>query len=161
PPVTPPPSPALPDGSPPTPWWRRRWVRFAAVLAVLAAAAAPFAGPWVVYRYTHSITHHPVVATPLLHPGPPKGSRNPLRYPAPERDVVGPGQVLVEIDPVPCREQVALREARVTVTKAEFATEEAALEVLRAQVPREIEVAGKAVAAARAEQARDEEQLKF
>jgi membrane fusion protein (multidrug efflux system) len=136
-------------------------VHLVAVLAVLVAAAAPFAGSWVIERYTHSITDDAFVETHIVNLGPQKVSGHLVRFLVQEHDTVAAGQLLAEIDPVPFRDQVAVQEARLAVAKAQLAAEEAALALLRAQVPREIEVATKAVAAAKAEQARDDEQLKF
>jgi membrane fusion protein (multidrug efflux system) len=56
---------------------------------------------------------------------------------------------------------VDLLRAKLGVAEAQLAAARTSLEVLRAQVPREIEAAQKALAAARAEQARDEETLHF
>jgi membrane fusion protein, multidrug efflux system len=78
-----------------------------------------------------------------------------------EQDVVAAGQLLAEIDPVPYREQVKLLEAKLGVADAQLAAAQTSWERLKAQVPREIEVAQRALAAAKAEQARDEKTLQF
>jgi membrane fusion protein (multidrug efflux system) len=141
--------------------WHNKWLRLAAVVTLLVALAAPFAIEWLVHRFTHSITDDAFVETHIVNLGPQQVSGHLVRYLVQEHDVVAAGQLLVEIDPVPYREQVALQEAKLQVAKAQLAAEESALEVLRAQVPREIEVALKALAAAQAEEARDDESLKF
>jgi membrane fusion protein (multidrug efflux system) len=141
--------------------WRNKWLRLLVVMAALAAAIAPFAIEWMIHRWTHSITDDAFVETHIVNIGPQQVAGHLVRFLVQEHDVVKAGQLLVEIDPVPCREQVALLEAKLDVAKAQLAAEETALEVLRAQVPREIEVAHKSLAAARAEEARDEETLKF
>jgi membrane fusion protein (multidrug efflux system) len=123
--------------------------------------AGPFAAAWLVHRFTHSITDDAFVETHIVNLGPQKVSGHLVRFLVQEHDTVAPGQLLAEIDPVPFREQVTLLEAKLEVAKAQLGAEEAALTLLRAQVPREIDVATKALAAARAEQARDEEHLKF
>ena len=66
------------------------------------------------------------------------------RLPGQEQDVVAAGQLLVEVDPVPYREQVDLLEAKLGVAQAQLDVAQASLEVLQAQVPREIEIAQKA-----------------
>jgi membrane fusion protein, multidrug efflux system len=141
--------------------WHNKWLRLVAAVAVLAAAVAPFAIEWTVHRWTHSITDDAFVETHIVNIGPEQVSGHLVRFLVQEHDVVAAGQLLVEIDPVPYREQVALLQAKLDVAKAQLAAEESALEVLRAQVPREIEVAVKSLAAARAEEARDDETLKF
>jgi membrane fusion protein, multidrug efflux system len=137
--------------------WRSRRLRLAAVAAVIA----PLAVAWLIHRWTHSITDDAFVETHIVNIGPQQVSGHLVHFLVQEHDVVAAGQLLVEIDPVPYREQVALLQAKLDVAKAQLAAEETALEVLRAQVPREIEVAVKSLAAARAEEARDEETLKF
>jgi membrane fusion protein (multidrug efflux system) len=56
---------------------------------------------------------------------------------------------------------VALLEARLGVAESQLGATVTSLEVLQAQVPREIEAAQKALAAAQAEQSRDEKTLQF
>jgi membrane fusion protein, multidrug efflux system len=134
---------------------------FVVVLAVVLLAAAPFGIWWVVNRFTHSITDDAFVESHIVNLSPQQVAGHLVRYLVQEHDVVSAGQLLVELDPVPYQEQVALQEAKLQVAKAQLAAEETALEVLRAQVPKEIEVAVKALAAAKAEEARDEENLKY
>jgi membrane fusion protein (multidrug efflux system) len=141
--------------------WRNKWYRFLAVLGLIAVVAVPFGIGWVVHRFTHSITDDAFVESHIVNLSPQQVSGHLVRYVVQEHDHVSAGQLLVEIDPVPYREQVALAEAKLQVAKAQLAAEETALEVMRAQVPKEIEVAVKALAAAKAELARDEEHLKF
>jgi membrane fusion protein (multidrug efflux system) len=121
----------------------------------------PFAVSWIVYRYTHSITDDAFVQTHVVNIAPQEVSGHLVRYLVQEHDQVAPGQLLAQIDPVPYREQVALLRAKLDVAEAQLAAAQTALEVLRAQVPREIEVAQKALDAAKAEQARDEKTLRF
>jgi membrane fusion protein (multidrug efflux system) len=122
---------------------------------------APLAVDWTVYRWTHSITDDAFVETHVVNIAPQDVSGHLVRYLVQEHDVVAAGQLLAEIDPVPYREQVALLEAKLGVAETQLVASQTSLEVLQAQVPREIEVAQKALAAARAEQARDEKTLKF
>jgi membrane fusion protein (multidrug efflux system) len=124
-------------------------------------AVAPFAVPWAVFRWTHSITDDAFVETHVVNIAPQEVTGHLVRYLVQENDVVAAGQLLAEIDPVPYREKVALLEAKLAVAESQLAASQTSLEVLQAQVPREIEVAEKALAAARAEQARDEKTLQF
>jgi membrane fusion protein (multidrug efflux system) len=141
--------------------WASRWLRLLVVSALLLAAAAPFAVDWSVHRLTHSITDDAFVRTHVVNMAPQEVSGHLVRYLVQEHDEVAAGQLLAEIDPVPYREQVALDQAKLDVAEAQLAAAQTALEVLQAQVPREIEVAQKALAAAKAEQARDEKTLQF
>jgi membrane fusion protein (multidrug efflux system) len=141
--------------------WGNRWLRLGAAAALVLLAAAPFAVPWAVHRSTHSITDDAFVQTHVVNLAPQEVSGHLVRYQVQEHDVVAAGQLLAEIDPVPYREQVALLRAKLGVAEAQLAAAQTSLEVLRAQVPREIEVAQRALAAAQAEQARDERTLQF
>ncbi len=142
-------------------WWGDRWLRLALVAGLVLLVVAPFAGYWVVYRFTHSITDDAFVETHVVNIAPQEVSGHLVRYQVQEFDVVAAGQLLAEIDPVPYREQVALLEAKLGVAEAQRAAAETTLERLRAQVPREIEVAERALAAAKAEQSGEEKTLQF
>jgi membrane fusion protein (multidrug efflux system) len=141
--------------------WGNRWLRLGVAAPLVLLVATPFAGPWLVHRWAHSITDDAFVQTHVVNVAPQEVSGHLVRYLVQEHDVVARGQLLAEIDPVPYREQVALLQAKLDVAEAQLAAAQTALEVLEAQVPREIEVAQKALDAARAEQARDERTLQF
>jgi membrane fusion protein (multidrug efflux system) len=141
--------------------WGKRWLRLGLAAILILLAVAPFAGPWLVQRWTHSITDDAFVRTHVVNIAPQEVSGHLVRYLVQEHDMVAAGQLLAEIDPVPYREQVALLQAKLDVAGAQLAAAQTALEVLQAQVPRAIEVAQKARDAARAEQARDERTLQF
>jgi membrane fusion protein, multidrug efflux system len=141
--------------------WADRWGRLLVVSALLVLAVAPFALYWTVYRFTHSITDDAFVETHVVNIAPQEVSGHLVRYQVQEYDMVAAGQLLAEIDSVPYREQVALLEAKLGVAQAQLATAQASLERLQAQVPREIEVAQRALAAAQAEQSGDEKTLQF
>ncbi len=145
-------------------FWRllgNRWLRLGVVAALVLLAAAPFIVPWMVDRSTHSITDDAFVETHVINIAPQEVSGHLVRYQVQEQDVVTAGQLLAEIDPVPYREQVALLEAKLGVAEAQLTAAKTSLERLQAQVPREIEVAQRALDAAKAEQARDEKTLQF
>jgi membrane fusion protein (multidrug efflux system) len=141
--------------------WTSRWLRLLAVLALIIAVTAPFAADWIVYRFSHSITDDAFVETHIVNIGPEEVSGHIVRMLVQEHDVVSAGQLLVEIDPVPYRDQVALLKAKLAVAEAQLTAERAALARLQAEVPAQIEVAGKALAAAKAEKARDDEALEL
>src|SRR5580704_5013375 len=141
--------------------WADRWGRLLVVSALLVLAVAPFALYWTVYRFTHSITDDAFVETHVVNIAPQEVSGHLVRYQVQEQDAVTAGQLLAEIDPVPYREQVALLEAKLGVAQAQLAAAKTSLERLKAQVPREIEVAQRALAAAKAEQSQEEKTLQF
>lgn len=141
--------------------WGNRWGRLLAASALILLAVGPFALYWVIYRFTHSITDDAFVETHLVNIASEEVSGHLSRFLVQEHDEVAAGQLLVEVDPVPYREQVALLQAKLGVAEAQLRAAQASLDVLQAQVPREIEVAQKALAAAQAEQARDEKTLQF
>ena len=141
--------------------WGSRWGRLLVVSALIVLAVAPFALVWTVDRFTHSITDDAFVETHLVNIAPQEVSGHLSRFLVQEYDEVAAGQLLVEVDPVPYREQVELLQAKLGVAEAQLHAAQASLEVLQAQVPREIEVAQKALAAAQAEQAADEKTLQF
>jgi membrane fusion protein, multidrug efflux system len=141
--------------------WGNRWLRLGVVAALVLLAVAPFAVSWLVCRFTHSSTDDAFVETHVVNIAPQAVSGHLVRYQVQEHDVVAAGQLLAEIDPVPYREQVALLEAKLGVAESQLAAAQTSLERLQAQVPREIEVAQLALAAAKAEQARDDKTLQF
>src|SRR5262249_1738018 len=76
-------------------------------------------------------------------------------------DRVGPGRVLAEIDPAPSRDKVTLASARLESAKEELIRQQADLDRLRREVPIQIEIARRSLAAALADRAKAEESLKL
>lgn len=138
-----------------------RWLRLALVAGLFLLLVMPFSVWWVVYRFSHSITDDAFVETHVVNIAPQEVSGHLVRYQVQEQDVVAAGQLLAEIDPVPYREQVDLLEAKLGVAQAQLAAAKTSLERLQAQVPREIEVAERALDAAKAEQSQEEKTLQF
>jgi membrane fusion protein (multidrug efflux system) len=138
-----------------------RWGRLLLALALILLVVGPFALNWLIFRFTHSITDDAFVETHIVNIGPQQVSGHIVKFLVQEHDVVEAGQTLIELDPVPYREQVELLTAKLGVAQAQLEAQKRELEVLQAQVPHEIEIARRAAAAARAEQARDDQQLKF
>ncbi len=141
--------------------WGNRWLRLALATTLVLLVVAIFVAPWLDDRFTHSITDDAFVETHVVNIAPQEVSGHLVRYLVQEQDVVAAGQLLAEIDPVPYREQVALLEAKLAVAQAQLDSAKTSLERLQVQVPRDIEVAQRALAAAKAEQARDEKTLQF
>jgi len=132
-----------------------------AALALALLIGVPVAVGWLWYRSDHSITDDAFVESHLVNLGPQLVSGHLVRYLVQEHDAVAAGQLLAEIDPVPYRDQVNLLTARLAVAEAQRAAEEATLVRLQAEVPVEIAVTKSALAAAQAEEGRDNESLKF
>jgi membrane fusion protein, multidrug efflux system len=145
PPNPPPPQPG--ESQPRSVWrlWGNRWLRLLVASALVVLVATPFAVDWTVHRFTHSITDDAFVETHVVNIAPQEVSGHLVRYLVQEHDEVAADQLLVEVDPVPYREQVELLQARLGVAQAQLAAAQESLEVLRAQVPREIAVAQKAL----------------
>src|SRR5262249_58601627 len=89
--------------------WGNRWLRLGVAATLVLLVAAPFAVPWIDYRLTHSITDDAFVQTHVVNIAPQEVSGHLVRYLVQEHDTVAKGQLLAEIDPVPYREQMALR----------------------------------------------------
>jgi membrane fusion protein (multidrug efflux system) len=155
------PQPAASGPGPVRRLWHNRWLRLGLAAALVLLAVAPVAGPWIDYRFTHSITDDAFVQTHVVNVAPQEVSGHLVRYLVQEHDTVAAGQLLAEIDPVTYREQVALLRSKLAVADAQLAEAESALTVLKAQVPREIEAAQRGLAAAKAEQGRAEKTLAF
>jgi membrane fusion protein (multidrug efflux system) len=136
-------------------------MRLAVVSGLFLLVVMPLSVWWVVYRFTHSITDDAFVETHVVNIAPQEVSGHLVRYQVQEYDTVAASQLLAEIDPVPYREQVALLEAKLGVAQAQLAAAKTSLERLQAQVPREIEVAERALDAAKAEQSQEEKTLQF
>jgi membrane fusion protein (multidrug efflux system) len=128
---------------------------------VLAALALAFAWSWWSYRQTHSITEDAFVEAHIVNVAPQTVSGHIVRFLVEENDKLEQGQVLVEIDPVPYRDQVNIARSKVETARAELRRQEAALARLRLEVPIQIEIARRSLATAQADQARAKEALKL
>jgi membrane fusion protein, multidrug efflux system len=166
-PKSPPAQPASPSGqpvsitSPATPGtrihFRRTWL--AGLLGLVALALVVIY--WWSYRFDHSITDDAFVEAHIVNLAPQSVSGHLVRVFVEENDRVEQGQVLAEIDPVPYRDQVNIGRSKVDTAQAELRRQEAALARLRLEVPIQIEIARRSLAAARADQSRSQEALKL
>ena len=159
--VAPPPQPA--PSAPPTVPRKRSFVRLLWLvgLLVVAGAVAPFAYVYWSQRLTHSITEDAFVEAHIVNIASQSVSGHIARFLVEENERVEQGQVLVEIDPVPYRDQVNIARSKVDTARAELRRQEAALARLRLEVPIQIEIARRSLATAQADQARAKEALKF
>jgi membrane fusion protein (multidrug efflux system) len=123
--------------------------------------AAYFGIHWWTYRLSHSITEDAFVEAHIVNVAPQTVSGRLVRFHVAENDRVKQGQVLAEIDPVPYRDQVLIAQSKVDTAKAELSRQEAALARLRLEVPIQIAIAARTVAAAVADQARARESQKL
>jgi multidrug resistance efflux pump len=108
-----------------------------------------------IYRTTQSITEDTFVKANIVNVAPEAVSGRPVRYMVYENDVVTQGQVLAVIDPVPYRDQLELARAKLAAAEAELNHHEVALALLlRIEIPMQIEVAKRTLAAANADHCR-------
>ena len=84
-----------------------------------------------------------------------------VRFLVEEDERVEPGQVLAEIDPIPYRDKVAMARAKLDAAQADLVRQEADLDRIRKEVPIQIEIAGRTLAAAGADRGKAEEALKL
>jgi membrane fusion protein (multidrug efflux system) len=125
----------------------------------LVAVAAPFAVTWFTERFTHSATEDAFVEAHIVNVGAQSVSGHIVRFLVEENDRVEQGQVVAEIDPIPYRDRVDLAQSKVEGAEAELRRQEAGLARLKLEVPLQIEIAQRTLAAARAEQAKADEAL--
>jgi membrane fusion protein (multidrug efflux system) len=127
----------------------------------LAALAALLVYSWWSYRLTHSITDDAFVEAHIVNIAPQTVSGHLVRFLVEENDQVKQGQVLAEIDPVPYRDQVNIARSKMDTARAELRRQEAGLARLRLEVPIQVGIARRSLAAAQADQARARDALKL
>jgi membrane fusion protein (multidrug efflux system) len=159
-------SPSAPEpatfGVVPATFWKRIHFRRAWLAGLLALAAIGLlAAFWWSYRLNHSITEDAFVEAHIVNVAPQSVSGHVARVFVEENDRVEQGQVLAEIDPVPYRDQVSIAQGKLDTAEAELRRQEAGLARLRLEVPIQIAIAGRSLAAARADQARAQDALKL
>jgi membrane fusion protein (multidrug efflux system) len=116
---------------------------------------------WWSYRTVHSITEDAFVEAHIVNLAPQSVSGRLVRFLVEENDRVEKGQIVAEIDPETYRDQVDVARKKVDVAQAELERQEAALARLRLEVPIQIEIARRALAAAKSDQGRAKETLKL
>jgi membrane fusion protein (multidrug efflux system) len=156
-------APPSPPPAPPSRPKKRLLAGFLWLLGLLGLAvlAAPFVYSWWYYRLTHSITEDAFVEAHIVNVAPQAVSGHIVRFLVEENDRVEPGQVMAEIDPVPYRDQVNIARSKFETAQADLRRQEAALARLRLEVPIQIEIARRALAAALADQGRAKDALKL
>ena len=109
---------------------------------------------WWWYGASHSVTEDAFVEAHIINVAPQAVSGHLVSFFVEENDRVKQGQVLAEIDSEPYRDQVDLARRKVEAAEAELKRQEAALALLRLEIPLQIEIARRTFAAAKADEAR-------
>ncbi|MBX3413985.1 MAG: biotin/lipoyl-binding protein [Pirellulales bacterium] len=136
--------------------WRRHKVSLAVSACALVAVVALF--PWIVHRYTHSITKDAFIESHLINLAP-QVSGTVVEVFVQEQDVVKQGQLLARIDPSTYEREVQLNQARLASAVAAFEKAQVDLTLLIEEVPQRIVIAERKLAAARNAVAEAVEQL--
>ena len=139
--------------------WRR--IVLTALLIAAVAATVPIVWTWIEFRRTHSITDDAFVEAHIVNIAPQMVSGRIVRFLVEEDERVEPGQILAEIDPIPYRDKVNLSRAKLDAARADLVRQEADLERVRKEVPIQIAIAGRTLAAASTDRAKAEEALKL
>jgi multidrug resistance efflux pump len=116
---------------------------------------------WIEFRRNHSITNDAFVEAHIVNVSPQLVSGRIIRFLANENDHVDQGQVVAEVDPIPFRDKVNIARAQLDSAQSELARQRADLELIRKEVPIQIEIARRTFAAAAADRAKSEESLKY
>ncbi len=116
---------------------------------------------WVEYQRTHSITDDAFVEAHIVNVAPQLVSGRIIRFLADENDRVAQGQVVAEIDPIPYRDKVNVARAQLDSALAELNRQRADLDLVRKEVPIQIEIARRTAAAALADRGRAEKSLRY
>src|SRR5262249_12506444 len=112
-------------------------------------------------RRTHSITDDGFVESHIVNVAPEMVSGRIVRLLVDENDTVQKGDIIAEIDPEPYLDRVHVAQAKRDAATAELKRQEADLARLRIEVPIQIEIARRTLAAAEADKAKAEESLKL
>jgi membrane fusion protein (multidrug efflux system) len=156
----PPPTPPTPAAAPPARLRSGRLVKAAMPLVVIAVIVV-FALSWANQRRNRSMTDDAFVEAHIVNIAPQMVSGRLVRVLVEENDRVEQGQVLAEVDPIPYLDHVRLARAKLDTAKAEEIRQTADLERLRTEIPIQIQIAGRTLAAAQADHAKAEESVKL
>jgi membrane fusion protein (multidrug efflux system) len=131
------------------------------LLLSLCALGLPALTQWFGYRLGHSITDDAFIEAHIVNVAPEMVSGRIVRFLVDENDTVERGQVLAEIDPIPYRDKVNSASAKLDSVKEELVRQQADLDRLRREVPIQIEIARRTLAASLADRSKAEESLKL
>jgi membrane fusion protein (multidrug efflux system) len=137
--------------------------RFVSATLLIAAVAPtlPILWNWVDFRRTHSLTDDAFVEAHIVNIAPQMVSGRIVCLLVEEDERVDPGQLLAEIDPIPYRDKVAMARAKLEAARADLVRQVADLDRIRKEVPIQIAIAGRTLAAAGADRGKAEEALKL
>ena len=125
------------------------------------AVGLPRGTRWVEYRRGHSITDDAFVEAHIINVGPQIVSGRIVRFLVDENDHVSQGQIVAEVDPIPYRDKLNVAQAQLDSAQAELVRQRADVDRVRREVPIQVEIAKRTLAAAAADRARAEESLKY
>ena len=132
-----------------------------ALLISLIAVGLPGVISWVDYRRTHAITDDAFVEAHIVNVAPQMVSGRIIRFLAGENDRVVQGQVVAEVDPIPYCDKVNVARAQLDSALAELNRQRADLDLVRKEVPIQIEIARRTFAAATADRVKAEKSVKW
>ena len=155
----PPGAPPSEKGVPPAQPARLRRGLWIAVAVVLGCAALAFG--WIGPGLSHSETEDAFIEAHIVNVAPQGVSGRLCRFLVEENDRVEQGQVLAEIDPLLYRDKVELARSKVEEAQAELRRQESSLARVKAEVPIQIEIAKRTLAAAEADVARAKDALRL
>src|SRR5262245_53876306 len=138
-----PPPPAVPRQK--TSWLKR--LTMIVIFVVPVAVGLILLIPWIIDRRTHSITDDGFVESHIVNVAPEMVSGRIVRFLVDENDSVAQGEIIAEIDPEPYLDRVHVAQAKLDAASAELKRQEADLERLRTEVPIQIEIAKRTLAA--------------
>lgn len=133
------------------------------MIAIVAVAIGltVFLFDWVRSRLSSSETEDAFVESHIVNVAPEMVSGRLIRFLVEENDQVKQGQVLAEIDPIPYHDKVELARSKVEGAEAELRRQEASLARVKSEVPIQIEIARRSLAAAQADEAKTKEALRL
>jgi membrane fusion protein (multidrug efflux system) len=131
------------------------------IVAAVVLACAALAFGWIGARLSHSETEDAFLEAHIVNVAPEAVSGHIVRFLVEENDRVEQGQVLAEIDPVPYRDKVEVARSKVDEAEAELRRQETSLARVKAEVPIQIEIAKRTLAAAQADEAKSKEALRL
>jgi membrane fusion protein, multidrug efflux system len=137
-----------------------RLFALAVVVGLGAVGSVPVMN-WIKFRRNHSITDDAFVEAHIVNVAPQLVSGRIIRFLVDENDRVRQGQVVAEVDPIPYSDKVNIVRAQLDSAQAELARQRADLDLVRKEVPIQIEIARRTFAAAMADRAKAEESLKY
>jgi membrane fusion protein, multidrug efflux system len=140
--------------------WVRRILGTVLLLALGVVGSVALVA-WVNYRLGHSITEDAFVEAHIVNVAPEMVSGRLVRFLVEENDKVERGALLAEVDPIPYRDKVNLAASKMEAARRELVRQQADLARVRREVPIQIEIAKRTLAASKADRAKAESSLEL